>query len=39
MNAKNVQILVQNGSSYTNGYDQNLKKGFSIYGLRNAIVY
>jgi len=26
-------------SSYTNGYDLNLKKRFSIYGLKNEIVY
>jgi hypothetical protein len=36
--AKNIQFLVQN-DSHTNGYDQNLKKKFSIYGLRNALVY
>jgi hypothetical protein len=38
MNAKNIQLPVQNGLSYTNGYDQNLKKRFSIYGLRNVVV-
>jgi hypothetical protein len=26
MNAKNIQFLAQNGSSYTNDYDQNLQK-------------
>jgi hypothetical protein len=36
MNVKNIQ-LVQNGLSY-NYCDQNLKKGFSIYDLRNAVV-
>jgi hypothetical protein len=28
MNVKNIQLLVPNGSSYTNSYDENLKKGF-----------
>jgi hypothetical protein len=39
MNAKNIQFLVQNGSSYTNNYDQNFKKNFLIYGLTNEIIY
>jgi len=34
-----LQFLVQNGLSYTSGYDSNIKKGFSIYGLKNEIVY
>jgi hypothetical protein len=34
MNAKNIQLHIQSGSSYTNGYDQNLQKKVLVLGMQ-----